>query len=118
MKVNRLMQQLFKKHLGVFDITMSQLSLLFFISKNEVASQQAIADRLFLDKSTVTRNLKRLLKDGLMKKTKDRKIQIAPKGKRLVEEIIPYWNLAMQEAQNRISPSGEKAIDFLLDKLT
>jgi DNA-binding MarR family transcriptional regulator len=117
MKANRLMQQLFKKHLGQFEITMSQLSLLFYIAKKEIAGQQEIADSLFLDKSTVTRNLQRLLKDGFMKKNFDRKIQITTKGKRLVERMIPYWEKAMKETQDRLSPSGEKAIHVILEKL-
>ena len=118
MKANRLMQQLFKKHLGHFDITLSQLSLLFFLSKKGIASQQEIADKLFLDKSTVTRNLQRLLGEVFLKKNIDRKIQITTKGKRMVEKMIPFWNKAMAETQDLLSPKGEKAINYILEKLT
>ncbi len=118
MKANRLMQQLFKRHLGQFGITMSQLSLLFYISKKEVVTQQEIADNLFLDKSTVTRNLQRLLNEGFMKKNADRKIEITTKGKRLAEKVIPHWQMAMKETQERLSPKGEKAIHLILEKLT
>jgi len=118
MKINRLMNQLFRKHLSGIDITLSQLSMMFLISKSEQLAQHRIGEILFLEKSTVTRNLKRLIEGGFVSKKKDKKIHVTLKGKKLVEKTIPKWEAAMQEAQDKIKKEGKEALHLLLDKLS
>lgn len=118
MKINRLMNQLFRKHLSECGITLSQLSMMFLISKRETVSQSIIGDTLFLEKSTVSRNLNRLIKDGLVIKKADKIVLVTNKGKRLVEKAIPNWEAAMNEARQKIEYDGEEALQLVLNKLS
>ncbi len=117
MKINRLMNKIFRKHLEGIDITLSQLGMMFLISKKEVIEQHQIGEILILEKSTVTRNLKRLIDGGFLLKKIDRKIYVTTKGKRLVEKAIPKWDNAMSEAREIIKQNGVEAINHLLNKL-
>ena len=118
MKINRLMNQLFRKHLSDTGITLSQLSMMFLISKKEVIAQHKLGEILFLEKSTVSRNLTRLLKEKYIDKKADKMIQVTIKGKRLIERTIPKWEAAMNEAKQKIAYSGEEALQLVLNKLS
>lgn len=118
MKINRLMNSLFRKHLSDIDITLSQLSIMFLVSKKETISQNTLGEILYLEKSTVTRNLKRLILSGYLKKKEGNVIAVTVKGKRLVERTIPNWENAMNEAKLKIKNEGEQALHLVLHRLT
>ena len=117
-KCNRIITSVFRKHLQPFGITNSQLTTLFIITKAPAPSQKMISDMLYMDKSTVNRNLKRLLDNGYIKKRTIHELQITIKGKVLLERVIPYWENAMEEIKVLLEEEGEKAINVLVNKLT
>lgn len=118
MKINRLMNSIFRKHLADIDITLSQLSMMFLICKKETLIQHEIGDFLYLEKSTVSRNLKRLLSGNFITKKGGKQIQATNKGKKLVEQAIPKWEMAMNESREKIEKDGEEALQLLLNKLS
>ncbi len=118
MKINRLMNQLFRKHLSEVGITLSQLSMMFLISKRSYIPQNEIGDILFLEKSTVSRNLNRLVQEKYIVKKKNKMIHVTVKGKKLIERVIPKWEQAMDEARDKITYRGEEALQLVLNKLS
>lgn len=116
-RINRLTGNIFRKHLKGFDITNSQLTMLFVLFKCGECTQKELTDILFMEKSSVNRNLKRLLDKKLITKDNFPHIAITEAGKRLLETVVPSWQAAMKEIREALQQDGEAAVDTLLTKL-
>ncbi|MGB1248705.1 MAG: MarR family winged helix-turn-helix transcriptional regulator [Chitinophagales bacterium] len=118
MKVQRIISGIFRKHLKGFDLTTPQLSMLFVLTKGGEKSQKELADKLYLEKSSVNRNIKKLLEKKYIENVNFPLLGISFKGKKLVEEVIPFWQTAMDECDNILEEDGIAALDLVLNKLT
>lgn len=112
----RIIEGVFRKHLQVFGITSSQLSMLFILSKRGKLTQQELADMLFLEKSSVSRNKLRMLQQELLEKD-GRKLFISQKGLTLLNEVIPHWDNAMEEAKQKLGTEGLSSLNSLVNQL-
>jgi len=117
LKCSRIITKIFRKYIQPFGVTYSQVSMLFLVAKKGKISQQQIADDLVLEKSTVSRNLQRLLDNEFLIKESRFEITISNKGKSLLEEIVPEWDKAMAETRDAIGAEGEDALNLLLTNL-
>lgn len=118
MRMERIVNSIFRKHIAPFGLTNSQLSILFVTVKAEVVTQHALAKILFLEKSSVSRNMRRLLEADLIEKVGSRSIQMTTKGKQLLEQVIPEWSQAMEEVNTLLGSSGQLAFDTLYKTIT
>ncbi len=118
MKANRLIGQIYRKHILPFELTNSQLSILFMISNGIHINQAKLAEMLAMEKSTVSRNLRRLLESELIIKSPQNNLTMTRKGKSLLKKVIPAWDQAMKEARSVLGHNGEKAVNLILNKLT
>ncbi len=109
---NRMIANIFRKHLKSFEITDSQLSILFFVTKSKNVNQKSISDFLVSEKSTVNRNIKRLTNKGLISFEKH-SLTTTEKGKQLLESIVPSWENAMKEVKEIIGKEGEDALNAI-----
>ncbi|MEL6922476.1 MAG: MarR family winged helix-turn-helix transcriptional regulator [Bacteroidota bacterium] len=116
-KCHRVVAEVFRKYLMPFDITSSQLSILFVVAKVEGVTQSQLAAWLILEKSTVSRNMKRLLSRKLIQKESNQQLQLTHGGKMLLEQIIPEWEKAMAEIKLRLKDEGETALNILTAQL-
>ncbi len=99
---------------------MSQLSLLMVIGKHKFLPQNEIGKLLKLERSTVTRDLKRMIEKGYFIKKYDKTrpvIYITDKGADYVELIIPDWKAATEEAKSKLGTDGEQALNLVLNNL-
>lgn len=117
MRINRVTANVFRKYLSPFGITDSQLTLLFILTKNAHLNQKQLSDITILEKSTLNRNLKRLIASELLTKKDFPLIKITTKGKILVNTIIPEWEKAMKEINVLLGSDGKQAVDILIQKL-
>ena len=117
MRCNRRVANVFRKHLKPFNITDSQLSTLFIVTKAENVTQKTLSDMMFMEKSTVNRNLKRLIENDYITKLGVHELQTTNKGLQLLERVIPHWENAMTEIRTLLDEEGETAINTLLQKL-
>ncbi len=117
MKCNRILSQVFRKHLLNFGLTNSQMTILFIIAKKGDVTQAQLASMLYLEKSTVSRNMRRLFEKELIIKEKNQIINITEKGKSFLEKIIPQWDKAMEESRKLLANDGLEALDTVLSKL-
>ena len=117
MRLNRVTANIFRKHLSPFGITDSQLTLLFILSKRDDLNQSKLSQIAKLEKSSLSRNLNRLMDSELISKQEFPLIQITIKGKALVNKIIPEWQKAMDEISTLLGKVGVNALDTLTDKL-
>ena len=116
-RISRITGNIFRKHLKPFGISSSQMSLLFLLSKRDGLTQKEICDILYMEKSTLNRNLNRLLEKGQLSKARFPAIIITQQGKELLEKVIPSWQKAMQEIRELLGEDGEAAVYTTLTKL-
>ncbi len=117
-RINRLTANIFRKYLHPFDITNSQTTILFILSKREALTQKELSEIAVLEKSTLNRNLKRLIDKQYLTRNAFPLIQITETGKQFVNDIIPEWEKAMTEIKALLTPEGENALDLVHHKLT
>lgn len=117
-KSNRIINNIFRKHLKQFGLSNSQISILFVLSKKKIISQAELGQFLYLEKSTVNRNIKRLIDNKLLFINSNNKIEISEKGINQVISIIPIWENAMEEVSKLLGEKGNNSLDNVLYTLT
>ncbi len=70
-------------------------------------SLSGLASRLGLDRTTLTRNFKPLLRDGLLRQVKDpdrrfRRLTLTAAGERMVQRALPLWDQAQRSVIERL----------------
>lgn len=117
MRLNRVIANVFRKHLKSFNITNSQVSLLFILIKAGGLTQKQLSGFAQLEKSSLNRNLKRLFDKNYITKTNFPIIEITSKGKSFVNKIIPEWQKAMDEISELLEEDGKTALGLVYTKL-
>ena len=115
-RLTRIVNEIYRKHLHGVGVSESQMSILLHVFDHHPIMQSELGKDLHLQRSTVTRNLERLVKSGYLAKkgTELRpEIHITAKGKRLVKKIQPAWEEAMEEVKTLLASSGVTALDIL-----
>jgi DNA-binding MarR family transcriptional regulator len=93
--VTRLYDQAFKS----FGIRSTQFTILVGIAKTQPTSMSALADLLVIDRTTLTRSLRLLKKQGLLSVSerstrRQRFLALTPKGERILVASLPAWREA------------------------
>lgn len=98
--LSRKLDGIYRKHLGDSDITENQLSIMMALYKTGTIEQNQIAQLLTLERSSLSRNLVRLVKSGYISKigpANRPKISLTKEGEMRVEQLSPVWEAAMDE---------------------
>jgi len=98
--LSRKLDGIYRKHLSNSAVTENQLSIMMALYKMGTIEQNQIAKFLNLEKSSLSRNLVRLIGSGYIKKqgpTNRPMIGLSTEGKTLVDELVPKWEMAMEE---------------------
>jgi DNA-binding MarR family transcriptional regulator len=80
-----------------FDVTVQQFSLLAAIRFHPGRPVASLAQRVLLDRTSLTRNLDRLERKGLVRRAADapagnvRICELTPRGDRLLDRLLPEW---------------------------
>ncbi|MEQ8904359.1 MarR family winged helix-turn-helix transcriptional regulator [Ekhidna sp.] len=116
-RISRITAKIFRKHIKEHGLSNSQMSLLFILSKRSDLTQKELCDILFMEKSTLNRNLKRLVDHGYVTKKDFPALNISEAGKVQLEKAIPAWQKAMEEIRSLLQDDGEEAVNTVLSKL-
>ncbi len=98
--LSRKVDTIYRKHLEGTDITENQLSILMALYKTGEIEQIEIGRILNLERSSLSRNLTRLIDQDLIRKDgpiNRPTIVLSKKGVDKVIAILPVWELAMDE---------------------
>lgn len=117
-RCNRIIANVFRKHLSTQGVTSSQLSILFLAAKISPLSQKKITETLFLEKSSVNRNIKRLVENEWLAVIDRKLLTITTQGKERLEQVIPVWNNAMTEINKVLEAEGLSALNMVEQKLS
>lgn len=122
----RRVTQIYSKHLAPTGLKISQFSLLGFVSAQGPVSMGRLSDLLATDRTTLTRNLGPLLKDGLIERAQsgDKRrhdlVATAP-GRALFKRALPLWAAAEQEVRDamgaKLTADLHGAIERSMEKL-
>ena len=100
----------------------TQFALLVGISANGAQSIAALAKELGMDRSTLTRNIRPMLDEGLLALgdegwRRSRALELTRKGRSRMEQAIPYWESAQKALKRRLGDRHWEVAHEGLDRL-
>ena len=100
----RRVTQIFSRHLSPTGLKISQFSLLGFVAAHGPLPVGRLADLAATDRTTLSRNLKPLLSDGLIERTasgdkRRHELSATSAGKALFKRALPLWADAEREVR-------------------
>lgn len=98
--LSRKIDGIYRKYLGNSGVTENQLSIMMAVYKMGKVEQNIIAGFLNLEKSSLSRNLKRIIEAGYVLKdgpVNRPMIALSKPGREKVEDLVPRWEKAMDE---------------------
>lgn len=104
-------------------LRITQFTLLVAVGYGMPSSIRELADWLAMERTTLTRNLKLLEKEGLLKTRqgvhhKSRMTELTPSGKARLELAYPLWQSVQDIYRNGLGDEGWPATHDVLSKLT
>jgi DNA-binding MarR family transcriptional regulator len=122
----RRVTQIYSQHLAPTGLKISQFSLLGFVCAEGPVSIGRLSELLATDRTTLTRNLKPLLDDGVIERAAsgDRRrheLAATAAGRALFKRALPLWSTAEQEVRTamgtKLTSDLHGALDRSMDKL-
>ncbi len=111
-KMTRAVTQLYDHHLAEAGLRITQFTLMNAISGFHKVPVYVLAEELVMDRTTLTRNLKPLIKAGWVESTPDKKdarvrnLSLTPEGAARLQAATPYWEKAQEEFVERVGASS------------
>jgi DNA-binding MarR family transcriptional regulator len=99
-KASRAVTQLFDEALQPSGLRSTQLILLLEVAVVEAATIPRLARKLVMDSSTVTRNLRPLVKRGLLLSIagdRNQTFRLTARGREALERAVPLWERTQNE---------------------
>ena len=109
-KATRIMEHIFDETLRPSGLRGSQLAVLAVTALEGPTNISSMAERLVMDRTTLTRNLKPLERRGLIKiatgeDRRTRDVSLTAEGERVMARVMPLWEsaqmLVIEELGNR-----------------
>jgi len=119
-QATRAITQFYEEALKPTGLRATQFTLLTAIATCEVVSMTRLADVLIMDRTTLTRNLKPLKKEGLIETVlgedrRKRLVSLTPKGEAALENALPLWEVAQTRV---VEVLGQQQFANFLQELT
>ena len=115
----RAVTRLYDEELRESGLRATQVSVLVAIAVDEVMSIAALAKFMGMDRSTLTRNLRPLERDGLVKLgsegwRRSRTVEITKKGRSRLKDALPLWEKAQEALRRKL---GDRRWNLIHDDL-
>jgi len=113
--LNRIITKLYDEALRTIGLTISQMNILIVAAKYGEASPHQVGDWLHMEKSTLSRNVRRLKQNGWLtiqpaETGRTHTLKLTPKGNRALQKGLPLWESAQREAQAILGRTGVEEI--------
>ncbi|MFQ5954376.1 MAG: MarR family winged helix-turn-helix transcriptional regulator [Kiloniellales bacterium] len=120
-KAARAVTQLYDARLRPNGLKATQFSLLVGLAVGGPITMQRLAERMVMDRTTLTRNVKPLQRAGLVKSTtgKDRRtrtLSLTGKGRKALARALPLWQQAQDTVLGRLGETQWQALRAALGK--
>lgn len=120
-QLSRIITRVYDDAMRQHGITASQFTLLTQLAHRDGITAVEIGHSLDIEKSTLSRNLKRLLTLGLIimdppAGRRGRGLHLTDKGRDVIQTAYPVWIAAQQKAVNVMGPDSRQRLDDLLEQ--
>lgn len=115
-KSNRLITQLYEDRLSTVGLKAGQFSILRATHFQGETTNRDLQEILVINQTTLSRNLKPLLRDEYLKLQADpddgriKRISLTSKGKALYAEALPCWEKAQEDIVSKLGEAGAQNI--------
>jgi DNA-binding MarR family transcriptional regulator len=118
-QLSRVITRVYDDAMRPLGITTSQFTLLTQLAQEDGIAAVEIGYSLDIEKSTLSRNLKRLLALGLITMDppagrRGRGLHLTLKGQAVIKDAYPVWQSAQQKATRVMGPNSRTTLDRLL----
>jgi DNA-binding MarR family transcriptional regulator len=122
-RASRILTQAYNEALRPVGLVSSQFTLLVAINLMGATAIGTLAQQLFTDQTTLTRNLKLLATKGLIKieSGEDRRVRIVSltdRGSEVLAQALPLWEQVQSDLADRFGSSKWQTLLSLLSDLT
>ena len=107
--LNRVITNLYDLFLKPFGVTVNQTTILAMLTLAGEVTPGVIGRELVMEKSTVSRNLERMRKNGWVESARER-IRVTAAGRELFASLQPAWEKAQLDAEELLGEAGTGAI--------
>lgn len=122
-KLARRVSQIYDQALEAYGLTITQFGLLNQLRQQDGIAIGALAERLVMDPTTLTRNLRPLERRGMMvfapypADRRSRALHLTEKGRAAFREAHPGWQAAQAQVEERLGAAETGALNASLDQL-
>ena len=118
-QLSRIITRVYDDAMRPLGITASQFTLLTQLAQQDGITAVEIGHSLDIEKSTLSRNLKRLLQDGFITMDppagrRGRGLHLTPKGASVIQHGFPVWREAQTRTIRVLGPESRSILDGLL----
>lgn len=118
-RAGRALTTLYDEFLAPSGLRVTQFSLLAGLASVDGATLTCLAAATVMDRTTLTRNLAPLVRDGLVtiargEDRRTRVVRITPAGRAAVERALPHWRAAQRRVRSAL---GDERFGALLGEL-
>ena len=119
-EATRVVTQIFDEEFQPIGLRATQFALLVSISRAGSANMTQLAEQMLTDRTTLTRNLKPLAKQGLLRvlpgrDLRTREVTLTPRGETTVIQAAPLWAKAQARVVGGV---GQERFNSLLEHLS
>ena len=118
-QLSRIVTRVYDDAMRAHKITASQFTLLNQLAQTDGITAAEIGLELDIEKSTLSRNLKRLLALGHIVMDppagrRGRGLHLTPRGQSVIRDAYPVWQAAQRRATDVMGKEGRETLDTLL----
>ena len=120
--INRAVSRIYDRALRPFGLRVSQMNILVAVAQLGPARQQDVCRVLSLERSTLSRDAERMRAKGWLdaapgEDARTSMLRITPAGKKLLENAIPAWDEAQQQAAALLGENVATALGQIVTTL-
>ncbi len=120
--ISRAVSSIYEDALRPHGITTAQMGILVAVTAFGRSRSSDVAKTLCLEKSTLSRNLDRMIDHGWLEivsgdDERSQRLRATSKGARLVEKVAPAWQTAQRRARTLLGEKGAATLQRVGDKL-
>ena len=122
-KASRRVSQIYDRSLEPLGLTVTQFSLLGYVAGFDGISIGALAAKLVMDPTTLTRNVRPLVRQGLVELVADaddqrsRRLHLTAAGRTAYQRAKPAWARAQREIDKALEDAGAPDLNKVLDRV-
>ncbi|TFH24411.1 MAG: MarR family transcriptional regulator [Myxococcales bacterium] len=120
--LNRVITGVYDEAIRPLGVTAGQVNILVTVETLGKPRQADVGRGLYMEKSTLSRNVERLRRKGWLEVTEQgedhaRHLAVTARGRTVIDRAMPLWEKAQTQARRIIGTAGEDALRAAADGL-